>query len=45
MFKFIHTADILLDSPLRGLSAYEGAPVELLRGATRVCPTNLPLSG
>jgi exonuclease SbcD len=35
MFKFIHAADIHLDSPLRGLSAYEGAPVEALRGATR----------
>lgn len=41
MFKFIHTADIHLDSPLRGLSAYEGAPVELLRGATRVAFRNL----
>lgn len=33
--KFFHCADIHLDSPLRGLDAYEGAPVELLRGATR----------
>jgi exonuclease SbcD len=41
MFKFIHAADIHLDSPLRGLSAYEGAPVELLRGATRVAFRNL----
>ena len=41
MFKFIHTADIHLDSPLRGLSAYEGAPVVLWRGATRAAFRNL----
>ena len=35
MLRFIHTADVHLDSPLRGLSRYEGAPVEALRGATR----------
>lgn len=33
--KFIHAADLHIDSPLDGLSAYEGAPVELLRTATR----------
>jgi DNA repair exonuclease SbcCD nuclease subunit len=33
--KFIHAADIHLDSPLRGLSRYEGAPVELMQTATR----------
>ena len=33
--KFIHAADLHIDSPLRGLSRYEGAPVERLRGATR----------
>lgn len=33
--KFIHAADIHIDSPLRGLDRYEGAPVERLRGATR----------
>ena len=33
--KFIHTADIHLDSPLSGLSAYQGAPTALLRTATR----------
>ena len=41
MFKFIHTADIHLDSPLRGLSRYEGAPVDLLRNATRQAFTKL----
>ena len=35
MFKFIHVADIHLDSPLQGLERYEGAPVEEIRGATR----------
>jgi DNA repair exonuclease SbcCD nuclease subunit len=35
MFKYIHCADIHLDSPLRGLEMYEGAPVEAIRGATR----------
>lgn len=35
MFKFIHAADIHLDSPLRGLARYEGAPVAELRSATR----------
>ena len=33
--KFIHTADLRLDSPLRGLSAYADAPAERLRTATR----------
>jgi DNA repair exonuclease SbcCD nuclease subunit len=33
--KFIHTADIHLDSPLVGLAAYQNAPVEALRTATR----------
>lgn len=33
--KFIHTADIHLDSPLNGLSAYPDAPTEQLRSATR----------
>ena len=34
-FSFIHAADLHLDSPLRGLEAREGAPVERLRQATR----------
>lgn len=33
--KFIHAADIHLDSPLSGLAAYKDAPAELLRTATR----------
>ena len=32
---FIHAADLHIDSPLRGLSRYPGAPLALLRGATR----------
>ncbi|CAN7597607.1 DNA repair exonuclease [Variovorax paradoxus] len=34
-FKFIHAADLHIDSPMRGLSAYDGAPLERLRSATR----------
>src|SRR5690606_9384760 len=33
--RFIHAADIHLDSPLTGLSAYADAPVDRLRTATR----------
>lgn len=33
--RFLHCADIHLDSPLRGLERYEGAPVDEVRGATR----------
>ncbi len=33
--KFLHAADLHLDSPLRGLARYEGAPLEQIRGATR----------
>ena len=35
MFQFLHAADVHLDSPLRGLSRYETAPTEAIRGATR----------
>jgi len=35
MFKFLHAADIHLDSPLRGLETYDDAPVEQIRQATR----------
>src|SRR3546814_14048491 len=34
-FKFLHAADIHLDSPLHGLSRYEGLPVDEIRSATR----------
>tara|TARA_R110002072_G_scaffold135053_2_gene276191 strand:- start:1161 stop:2429 length:1269 start_codon:yes stop_codon:yes gene_type:complete len=39
--KFIHAADIHLDSPLKGLERYEGAPVEEIRSATRRAFDNL----
>lgn len=39
--KFIHAADIHLDSPLSGLSRYEGAPAQAIRGATRAALDNL----
>ena len=40
-FKFIAAADIHIDSPLQGLSRYEGTPLDILRGATREAFTNL----
>jgi len=39
--KFIHAADIHLDSALRGLERYEGAPVDEIRSATRRAFDNL----
>ena len=39
--KYIHTADLHLDSPVRGLSAYADAPAERLRTATRDAFHNL----
>ncbi|MEE4135132.1 MAG: metallophosphoesterase, partial [Desulforhopalus sp.] len=41
MFTFLHAADIHLDSPLRGLSRYESAPVEAIRNACRRAFVNL----
>lgn len=41
MFTFLHAADIHLDSPLRGLERYEGAPVEQICRATRRALENL----
>lgn len=41
MFRFIHTADIHLDSPMRKLEKYDGAPVNALRQATRRALDNL----
>jgi len=41
VLKFIHSADIHLDSPLHGLSRYEGAPVREIREATRKALANL----
>lgn len=39
--KFLHAADLHLDSPLRGLARYDEAPVNDLRGATRKAFNNL----
>lgn len=41
MVKFIHTADIHLDSQLKGLEAHEDAPVDEISGATRRAFDNL----
>lgn len=35
LVKFVHVADPHLDSPMKGLAVYPGAPVEAMRGATR----------
>ncbi len=40
-FKFIHAADVHLDSPLQGLSRYDGVPVRQVRSATREALQNL----
>jgi len=40
-FRFLHAADVHLDSPLTGLDRYESAPVETMRGATRRAFENL----
>lgn len=39
--KLVHAADIHLDSPMRGLARYDGAPVDQLRLATRTALANL----
>ncbi|MCC2596788.1 DNA repair exonuclease [Pusillimonas sp. MFBS29] len=39
--RFIHAADIHLDSPLTGLSVYQDAPADRLRTATREAFTRL----
>jgi exonuclease SbcD len=41
LMKFLHAADIHLDSPLCGLDRYECSPVEKIRGATRRALDNL----
>ncbi|CAB1056938.1 DNA repair exonuclease family protein YhaO [Olavius sp. associated proteobacterium Delta 1] len=41
MFRFLHTADIHLDSPLKGLEVHDDAPVDEIRGATRRAFENL----
>ena len=40
-FRFLHAADVHLDSPLRGLSRYEGIPHDEVRDATRAAFDNL----
>ena len=39
--RFIHAADLHIDSPMRGLAKYDGAPVDQLHGATRRAFENL----
>lgn len=39
--KFLHCADLHIDSPLRGLARYEGAPIDEIRAAARHAFDNL----
>jgi exonuclease SbcD len=41
MFRFIHAADLHLDSPLKGLEGYRDAPVDQIRNAARRAFDNL----
>ncbi len=41
MFRFLHAADLHLDSPLKGLIRFDGAPVERIQSATRDAFRNL----
>lgn len=41
MFKFLHCADLHLDSPMRGLAAKPDAPVDEIRAATRRALDNM----
>jgi DNA repair exonuclease SbcCD nuclease subunit len=42
-FLFIHTGDIHLDSPLKGLSGQQGAAAERIRTAARVALDSLAI--
>ncbi len=35
VWKFVHAADLHIDSPMRGLARYDSAPAEAFRAATR----------
>jgi exonuclease SbcD len=41
LLRFLHAADLHLDSPLKGLARYEGAPVEAMQRALRGAVENL----
>jgi len=41
MFRFLHAADIHLDSAMVGLDLPEGTPLDQVRGATRRAFDNL----
>ncbi len=42
--RIVHAADLHLDSPLRGLAPYDGAPVSAIREATRRALENMVAS-
>lgn len=39
--RIVHAADLHIDSPMRGLARYEGAPAQAMRDATRQALRNL----
>lgn len=39
--RILHAADLHIDSPMRGLARYEGAPVDAMRQATRRALSNM----
>lgn len=39
--RILHAADLHIDSPMRGLTRYEGAPVDQMRGSTRLAVQEL----
>jgi len=39
--KLLHAADLHIDSPMKGIERYEGAPVDLMRASTRQAVENL----
>jgi exonuclease SbcD len=41
MLRFLHAADLHLDSPLKGLARYEGAPVDAMQRALRGAVENM----
>ena len=39
--KVLHAADLHIDSPMKGMERYDGAPVDVMRGSTRKAVSNL----
>ena len=39
--RLLHAADLHIDSPMKGIERYVGAPVDLMRASTRQAVENL----